>query len=194
MRLARILESDKTLRTVGFDDQPFERGSDEPVGVAGVVCKQTRFDGMVWGEIAPDGRDATRALREALEGGKFLPQLHALLLDGIALGGFNVVDLPALAEALDLPCIAVMRDRPDFERIRAALEHVEGSERRLATMQRAGEIHAADDVFFQVRGCAPEVAAEALDALTLHGHIPEPVRIAHLVATAVANGESGRRA
>jgi len=194
MRLARILESDKTLRTVGVDDQSFERGSDGPVGVAGVVSKQTRFDGMVWDTIEPDGHDATRTLRDALQGGKFLPQLHALLLDGIALGGFNVVDLPALAEALEIPCVAVMRDRPDFDRIRAALTHVDDSDRRLETMRRAGEIHSARHVYFQVQGCSPQVAAEAVDTLTIHGHIPEPIRIAHLVATAVGRGESGRRA
>jgi len=194
MRLARLLESDKTLRTIGFDDQPFERDGGGTVGVAGVVCKQTRFDGMVWTEVRVDGSEATRSLRESLEGGKFLDQLHAILLDGIALAGFNVVDLPELAEALDLPCIAVVRTRPDFDGIRNALEHVDHSENRFETIRRAGDVHAADRAYFQVRGCPPEVARRVVDTLSVRGHIPEPIRLAHLVATAVASGESGRRA
>ena len=37
-----------------------------------------------------------------------------MLLDGIAFGGFNVVDLPALAESLGVPCASVMRRVPDL--------------------------------------------------------------------------------
>ena len=194
MMLEAILDGGKTIRSIGFDDAPFERGSSEPVGVAGVVCKGTRFDGMVWGEVEADGWDATETLVELLVGGKFLPQLHLVLLDGIAFGGFNVVDLEALAERLALPCVAVMRDMPDFEAIRGALEHVDDGEGRLEVMMRAGEIHEAEDVYFQVRGASPETARRAIGELTRDGHIPEPVRVAHLVGTAVGSGESGRRA
>jgi len=194
MDLLEILQSGKTVRAVGFDDAPFERGASEPVGVAGVVCKGTRFDGMVWGEVAADGRDATETLVELLAGGKFLPQLHVLVLDGIAFGGFNVVDLEALAVRLEIPCVAVMREPPDFPAIREAVQHTDHPEERLETMRRAGPVHEADDVYFQVQGTSPKTAVRALEELTDTGHIPEPIRAAHLVATAVANGESGRRA
>lgn len=194
MELSRLLESNKTLRTIGFDDQSFERGSEDEVGLAGIVCKQTRFDGMVWGQVTADGWDATDEIIRLLEGGKFLDQLHAILLDGIAFGGFNVVDLTDLAGRLDLPCIAVMRRRPDFQAIRAALENVETPEMRYQAMREAGPVLEAPDAFFQVRGTDPETARALLDTLTVNGHVPEPLRIAHLVASAVGNGESGRRA
>jgi len=194
MELSRLLESNKTLRTIGFDDQSFERESENDVGLAGIVCKQTRFDGMVWGRVAPDGWDATDEILHLLKGGKFLDQLHAILLDGIAFAGFNVVDLAGLSKQLDLPCIAVMRHRPDFQAIRDALENVGYPERRYEAMREAGPVLEASDAFFQVRGTDPETARDVLDTLTVNGHVPEPLRIAHLVASAVANGESGRRA
>lgn len=192
--LRHILDSDKTLRTIGFDDAPRPDGAGEGVGLAGVVCKDARFDGMVWGEVKADGWDATQTVVELLENGKFLPQLHLVLLDGIAFGGFNVVDLEALARRLQLPCATVMRRRPDFGAIERALEHVGDVEERLETMRRAGRVHEADSAFFQVRGTEPEVCARALDRVTRDGHIPEPVRIAHMVAAAVVTGESGKRA
>ena len=194
MSLERAIRSDKTLRTVGFDDAPFERGTDAPVGLAGIVCKGTRFDGMLWGRVSPDGTSATDEIDRLLADSKFLPQLHAVLLDGIAFAGFNVVDLPALSERLALPCIAVMRDRPDFEAIESALQNVDDSERRLATIRQAGEVFPAADAFFQCAGCEAAVARRLVDRLSVTGHVPEPLRIAHLVASAVASGESGRRA
>ena len=106
----------RRLRSIGFDDAPFERGSGRGlVPVAGVICAGTRFEGMVWGQVRRDGWNATDVLVSLLAGGKFLPQLHLVLLDGITLGGFNVVDLPALATRLRRPCIAVMRRPPDLE-------------------------------------------------------------------------------
>lgn len=194
MSLRRIVESDRTLRAIGFDDAPFERGQSDPVGLAGVVSKGTRFDGMVWGTVDADGDDANETIVDLLDGGKFLPQLHILLLDGVAFGGFNVVDLPALAERLDLPCATIMRSKPDFDAIERALQTVDRSERRLATIRQAGDLHRADEVFFQVAGTDPDLAASAIVRLTRTGHIPEPLRLAHLVASAVESGESGRRA
>lgn len=194
MELHEILQSDKTIRSIGFDDAPFERGSSEPVGVAGVVCKETRFDGMVWGEVEADGWDATDRLVDLLTDGKFLPQLHVVLLDGIAFGGFNVVDLPALAARLDVPCLAVMRNRPDFEAIERALQHTEDPDERRATMEDAGPVYESGHAYFQVQGASVATARRVLDQLTVTGKIPEPIRIAHLVATAVGHGESGRRA
>lgn len=37
------------------------------------------------------------------------PQLHAVLLQGMALAGFNVIDLDGLHEALEIPVLVVAR-------------------------------------------------------------------------------------
>lgn len=192
--LERLLRQHKTIRAIGFDDAPFSRVGDEPVCVAGVVCADTKFEGMVWGRVAKDGWDATDIICDLLVGGKFLPQLHVLLLDGIALGGFNVVDLPELHERLGIPCVAVMRNYPDLEAVESALQHIAEPDRRLERIRRAGAIHEADHIFFQVRGAQPAVVRRVLSRLTYTGHIPEPLRMAHLIGAAVQTGESGRRA
>ena len=192
--LKHLLDSNKTVRAVGFDDAPHRRGQSGPVGLAGIVCRNTRFDGMVWDHIEPDGWDSGDVVSALLERGKFLEQLDLVLLDGIAFGGFNVIDLPRLAERLEIPCATVIRRPPDFESIAAALSNLERSDERLERMKRAGPVQPAGEVFCQVQGAATETVARAIDKLTLRGHIPEPVRMAHLVASAVATGESGRRA
>jgi len=184
----------RTLRAVGFDDAPFDRARRGDVALAGVVCAATRFEGLVWGRIRRDGWNATDEIVRLLAGGKFLPQLHLVLLDGIAFGGFNVVDLAALSGALRRPCVAVMRRPPDLAAVERAIRRLPGAARRLDLLRRAGPVHRLGAFVFQVRGAEPEETGRALARLTDRGAVPEPLRLAHLVAGAVRTGESGKRA
>lgn len=193
-RPVRLPPPGRTLRAIGFDDAPFRRGARGDVGLAGVVCAGTRFEGLLWGHVRQDGWNATDALVRLLEGSKFLPQLHLVLLDGIGFGGFNVVDLPRLAAALARPCLAVMRRSPDLGAVEAAVRRLPRPEARLALLRRAGPIHRLGGFVFQVQGAAPEDAAATLARVTDRGAVPEPLRLAHLVGAAFRVGQSGRRA
>ncbi|WP_242355724.1 DUF99 family protein [Anaeromyxobacter sp. SG64] len=184
----------RTLRALGLDDAPFVRRRRGDVGLAGVVCAGTRFEGLVWGRVRQDGWNATDAVARLPVGGKFLPQLHLVLLDGLGFGGLNLVDLEALAARLDRPCVAVMRRPPDLPAMERAIRGLPRPGRRLALLERAGPVHRLGGFVFQVRGAEPAATAEALARLTDRGAVPEPLRLAHLVAAAVRQGESGRRA
>ena len=183
----------RTLRVIGFDDVPWRhrRGA---VGLVGAVCAGTRFEGMVFGSVRRDGWRATDSIIGLLAGRKFLPQLHLILLDGIAFGGFNVVDLPRLAQELQRPCVAVMRKLPDLPAMERAARRLPSPEARLRVLRRAGPIHISGPFVYQVYGAEPRETAIALGRLTDTGHVPEALRLAHLVGGALAYGESGRRA
>ena len=184
----------RTLRAIGFDDVPWRHRSSGAVGLVGVVCAGTRFEGMVFGSVRRDGWRATLAIERLLQRGKFLPQLHLVLLDGIAFGGFNLVDLPRLARVLGRPCVAVMRKQPDLPAMERAASRLPRAEARLAVLRRAGPIHVSGPFVYQVYGAEPRETAEALTRLTDTGQVPEALRLAHLVGGALAYGESGRRA
>jgi endonuclease V-like protein UPF0215 family len=184
----------RSLRAIGFDDAPFVRRRGGDVGVAGVVCAGTRFEGLVWGRLRQDGWNATAALARLLLGGKFLPQLHLVLLDGLSFGGLNLVDLPALAAQLGRPCVAVMRRPPDLAAMERAIRALPHPARRLARLAAAGPVHRDGPFTFQVAGAPPDAIGRALARLTDRGVVPEPLRLAHLVGAAVRRGESGRRA
>ncbi|WP_066426636.1 DUF99 family protein [Anabaena sp. 4-3] len=194
MVLEVLLRNRRKIRAVGFDDAPFTRAAGKPVSVAGVICADTRFEGMVWGEIEPDGWDATETLSQLLIGGKFLAHLHVVLLDGISLGGFNIVDLPLLAEKLERPCIAVMRKQPNLNAMIYAMQRLPHPEKRLEVVRRAGTVHEYPPFYFQVCGADAAIAAQVLQQLTDCGHVPEALRLAHLIGSAVVKGESGRQA
>ena len=193
-KLKFLLRHQRQIRAIGFDDAPFIRHTSKPVAVAGVICAGTRFEGMLWGYIKADGWDTTEKLSQLVLNSKFHPQLHLVLLDGIGMGGFNLIDLPQLSQQVKLPCVAVMRKLPKLEKMKQAISRLPEPEKRLALLQRAGEIYVYPPFYFQVCELSPGVTAKVLQRLTDRGHVPEPLRLAHLIGSAVEKGESGRQA
>ena len=55
---------------------------------------------------------------------KFKPQLRAIILDGIALGGFNIIDIKELNKKTKIPVIVVIRRKPDIENIKKTLVRI----------------------------------------------------------------------
>ncbi len=154
-------------------------------------------EAVLAGEVTVDGTDATETIVDLLDGSGFLDTAHAVAFNGGALGGFNVVDLDRIHRALGLPAVAVMRDPPDHASVQAALEkHFDDAEARYARLtQQPVEAIELDTGTVHVRhagGTFDELAA-LLDVQTIRGLEPEPVRIAHLVATAIAEGRSRGR-
>jgi len=180
---------------VGFDDAPFARAHRGDVLVVGAVYAGTRLDGVLAARVRRDGTNATRALVECVRRSRFRPQLHAVLLQGIAFAGFNVVDLAALYAALGLPVLVVARRKPNLAKIRGALlEHVPGGARKWRLVERAGAMEAAAGLWVQRAGLSLADCESLLRRYALNGLMPEPLRAAHLIAGGVATGESRHRA
>ena len=101
------MNSKRLSNVVGFDDAPFQRDHRGPVKVVGTVFADRRFDGVLIGQITKDGDDAAEKLADILAGSKFLEHVRLIMLQGIAMGGFNVVDPFYLMDNLGLPVLVV---------------------------------------------------------------------------------------
>ena len=195
MKLAQLIQTCRTIRVLGIDDAHYaDKTAGTPVQMAGVICGATRFEGMLWGELTKDGMDSTDRIFDLVSASKFAAQLHLVLLDGITFGGCNVVDLPDLSDRLNLPIAAVMRRRPNLEQFRHVTTLLPESEERWRRTEAAGTIHEIGDWTFQCVGEEPHTMAKALTRLTDVGKVPEALRLAHLIGSAVMLGESTNRA
>lgn len=194
MDLKTLLRRHRKIRTLGIDDGPFKRGARGQVLVVGAVYSAVSFEGLLSTRVRQDGFNATDCLIDMIRGSKFQPQVHVVMLDGITLGGFNVVDLPRLADEIGLPCLAIMRKRPDRRSIMNALSRVSRPRVREELMDRAGTVHRAGPLFFQSAGVQPVVARRVITASVYLGNMPECLRAAHLIARGIVDGQSGRRA
>ena len=121
--------------------------------------------------------------------------MRAILLQGIAVAGFNVVDIHALARLTALPVLVVARRLPRLRAIQRALRRTgAGWQRKWQLIERAGEMEAMRGVYVQRAGLTAPQARQLLAATTLHGKLPEPLRLAHLIAGGVTTGSSRGRA
>ncbi len=179
---------------IGFDDAPFSKAHLGGVLVVGAIYAGARLAGVVSGKVKRDGADATRVLAGLVMGSRFYPQLHALLLQGIAVAGFNVVDLRELHRALGIPVLVVARHRPDLNAIRCALlGHVRGGARKWRLIEQAGPMEPLEGLFVQRAGLSVTEAQALLKRFSITSQIPEPLRTAHLIAGGIALGESVHR-
>lgn len=180
---------------VGFDDAPFDRGHRGDVLVVGAVFAGNRLDGVISTRVRRDGANAAQRLIDCLTGSKYFDQLQAVLLQGIAFAGFNVVDLQRLHQATGLPVLVVARYRPDLQAIRKALlEQVPGGARKWRLIEAAGPMEPMAELYVQRWGITPENAARLLASLQQNSQLPEPLRVAHMIAGGVTTGESRHRA
>nr|WP_211215106.1 DUF99 family protein [Algicola sagamiensis] len=145
--LAELIRLKKQIRAIGIDDAPFQKETGSPVNLSGIICSDTRFEGMLWGEVQKDGDDATDKIIQLIQESKFYSQINAVLLDGIAVGGFNIIDLALLSESLQRPCIAVMRKQLNILKIHQALDNFADAERRKQLIAKAGEIYPSAILF-----------------------------------------------
>jgi endonuclease V-like protein UPF0215 family len=180
---------------VGFDDAPFDRNHRGDVLVVGAVFAGERLDGVISTQVRRDGANAAQRLIDCLTRSKYYDQLQAILLQGIAFAGFNVVDLQQLRQATGLPVLVVSRHLPDFPAIRdALLRQVAGGGRKWRLIQAAGPMEHTVGLYVQRCGITPENTARLLTSLRQNSHLPEPLRVAHMIAGGVATGESRHRA
>ncbi|RIH89167.1 hypothetical protein Mlute_00374 [Meiothermus luteus] len=177
---------------IGFDDAPFQRHQGN-VRVVGVVYNGLRLEGVLSGQVRQDGRNSTPVLTELVRRSKFYPSLRLVLLQGIALAGFNVVDIRALSDNLGLPVLVVLRRKPNLPSIEAALRKVRGGQRKWALIQKAGPVEAVAGVYVQRAGLTLEQAERVIRRLAVHSRLPEPLRAAHLIAGGLATGQSRAR-
>ena len=182
------------IRILGIDDSSLHN---EQVMIIGAFFRGGEWlDGVLRSDITKDGDDATDTLIRMVTDSKHFRQVRVLMFDGITYAGFNIIDIKAIYDTTGIPCIVVMRECPDFDSIRSALEYLPDPEIRWEIIKKAGKVNKVlsrdgeNPIFFQCCGVGLADAKEIIRLSATHSNIPEPLRVAHLIATGVVCGES----
>ena len=183
------------IRVLGIDDSAL---INEKVIIIGTFFRGgDQIDGILRSEITRDGLDATEIMVSIIKKSKFYSQIRVIMLDGVTYAGFNPVDIIRLHEETAIPIIVFMRSCPDFEKMKLALLHLPEAGKRWEIILKAGKIHKISQdnpVFIQFIGVDKKSAYEIIRMTSTHSNIPEPLRVAHLIATGVVFGESTGKA
>ncbi len=180
------------IRVLGVDDGRFVPHTKSTVPVVGVVFRGGYWiEGVMSTRITVDGFDATANIAAMIKASPHYKQLRVVMLNGITLGGFNVVDIQELTTQTDLPVIAVTTKKPDLTQVQAALQNLPNSQDRWNAVLKAGEIfpvttRRTHQVYVEVAGIAKQSAVEVLRLTSTRSKTPEPLRVAHLVASGIS--------
>ena len=185
-------------RFLGIDDGPF-RFSDETVPLVGVVVQAPSYvEGILTTLAEVDGHDATDRIAEMVSRSRYREGLAMVFVDGVAVGGFNVIDMDLLHAAIGRPVVTITRGKPELAAIEKALRRrFDDWEDRLARMRRHQVVAVrarSGTLWVSSVGADLPAVKEALTLTTVRGNLPEPLRIAHLIAAGIARGESKGRA
>ncbi len=178
------------IRVLGIDDGRFIPHTQGEVIVVGVVFRGgCSIDGVMHTEITIDGLDATEKLTEMINGSPHRHQLRLVMLNGVTFAGFNLVNTKKLNSATGLPIISLTQVKPDLTAIHEALKHLPNTEERWQIIQDAGEIHEVTikgaKIYMGLAGISMADAQKILNLTSTRGSLPEPLRVAHLIASGI---------
>jgi len=184
----------KEIRIIAWDDGPFEFKSKGKDILVGVIFRGGQFlDGLLKTEVEIDGMDATERIIDKILKTRH-KDLRIIMLDGITFAGFNTVDIREIYERTGLPVIVVNRKKPDLQKFISVLKQMPDAEKRLKCVENAGPIYWIDvknkRLCFQCYGITKEDAGKVIKETSTMSLIPEPLRVAHLIATGFVLGES----
>ncbi len=174
----------KAIRALGVAEsfRPTEKKS----ALAGVVMRTDLVvDGFVFGATTVGGEDATsavlrmfRKLRRA--------DVNLILLSGCIISHYNIIDVDDLAKRSGLPvvCLTYNESKGVEHAIR---EHFERPEERIERYRKLGGrapvlLHTGHTAYVRSSQISDADAKRVLDAFTIQGGVPEPIRLARLLA------------
>jgi len=178
------------IRVLGIDDGVFTPHTKGVVDVIGVVFRGGYWlDGVMRTQVEIDGMDATEKIASMIVESPHYDQLRVIMLNGVTMAGFNVIDIDELYDKVKLPVIAVTRNKPNFDDIERALQNLPYSQKRWKAIERAGKIvevctrSGEEPVYVHVAGISEEDAKRILRSTSTRSNVPEALRVAHLVAS-----------
>ncbi len=160
--------------------------------VVGIIMRgDLRIDGFGLCHPTVGGLDSTSeiiAMYEELN----RPDIRAVLLGGSIISWFNIIDLEAVYDAIKLPVVSVTYE--ESEGIEKYIQEYfpETHERRMELANKVGErkkiiLRNEHIVFVNTVGMNMSKCKQILNTFTLEGKIPEPIRVARLIAGVLRN-------
>jgi endonuclease V-like protein UPF0215 family len=176
----------KAVRALGIAES-FVKGVSKRSMLAGVVMRTDRIiDGFVFSTATVGGMDATEKLIEMLEN-LDREDINLLMLNGCIISWYNVLDLHRIAGETEHPVLCVTYEEseglekyfielfPHDWKTRVEVYHKNGPRTPIT-------LHTGHTIYTRGINMTLDEMKGILNKFTLYGSIPEPLRVARLLA------------
>ena len=110
-----------------------------------------------------------------------------VMISGLIISMYNIIDIKKIWNKLKIPIIGVTYE--DSAGLEDAIKyHFPNSyQLKIEEYRRLGQrtkisLHTRNDVFVRIEGCTIQEAKNLLNTMTLQGAVPEPLRVAQMLA------------
>ena len=166
--------------------ESFSQNSKKTILSGIVMSTDLVIDGFVFGHSTIGGDDATDAILEMYE--KLDRQdVSFLLISGIVISLYNIIDMKRISEKIGLPVIGVTYE--ESSGIEDAIKHhfPESYKSKLTEYSKLEPrkkitLHTSYNLYVRNEGCTVLETKQLLDKITLQGSIPDPLKITQLLA------------
>ena len=152
------------------------------------------IDGVALGRTAVGGDDATSAIASLFR--RFgRNDINLIMVSGAILSLYNIIDVDELSRSTKLPVVCLTYKETAGIEGSIRRHFTEGVEEKLKAYRNLGrrrgvKLRTGHRVYVRASGMDSSAVRPVLDAFTLQGSIPEPVRVAKLLARAVLSKRS----
>ncbi|MCL4332860.1 MAG: DUF99 family protein [Candidatus Thermoplasmatota archaeon] len=180
---------------LGIDDGPFIRGEDKHCMLIGTLMRlDFRTVGFISRSIELDGEDVTDSVISMITGTRHRG-IHAVMTNGVTFGGMNILDVLGIHGQTGIPVISISRRLPDIDAMKnAILKHNPQKwgqvNERLSSRIFEVNLENGSSLHANFAGIDAEDAFLLIKKMTKSGNIPEPIRLSHMIASALYYGES----
>jgi endonuclease V-like protein UPF0215 family len=145
------------------------------------------MDGMAFGRATVGGDDATGAIVSMYRSlGR--DDVNCILLDGLVISMYNIVDGQQVSQETGLPVIAITFE--DSKGLEGAIKHhfqQGGWQEKVVQYQNLGQrdrvvLKTGKPLYIRCWNITQKHAIATLNAFTLQGALPEPVKVAKIAA------------
>lgn len=157
--------------------------------LAGVVMRRDLIiDGFVIGKTTLSGDDATDEILRMHEKLN-RSDVSYILISGVIISLYNIIDIQKLYNKLQIPIIAITYN--DSSGIEDALKyHFNDAQSKIDEYNKLEErtrikLNTNFDAYIRNEGCSLSEVQKLLNELTIQGSIPEPIRVAQLLARTI---------
>lgn len=179
----------KAIRVLGLAES-YRRGAEQDAVLAGVVMRSDFIvDGVILGRCKIGGMDVTNSILEMYHR-LDREDVSALMINGCIISWFNVVDLNRLYKETRLPSICLTY-YPSTGLREYFIKHFpeDYSERIKIYEENGPRIELVNKngfkIYLRAVGVDVETALSLVNKYTIFGRVPEPLRLARLIAYAV---------
>lgn len=185
--IRRVHAGKKGVRVFALAES-FRKGQKKSV-LAGVVMRRDLVvDGIAFGRTTISGSDATDSIIGMIQSlGR--TDINCIMLDGLVISMYNIIDGERLSAATGFATLAITFESSSGLQGAIKRHFKRGWKARIAQYEKLGKrervvLRTGKPIYIQRWNISRKDALALLDAFTLQGALPEPVKVAKLAARA----------